>query len=226
MRSIARYRVGGFLCACALAFLTTGCATTSNSSTGEWQQPRVHKTPYQTVLVVAAMPNRDVRRAMDQTLAGAITDGGTKGVSGFALARQMEVSTLTRDLVITMAKESGADAVIVTRILGSDAQIGERRGEIAVKYNPGVVVTQNEDSSMTSVMASEYWIEVADATSVIDGGAVLESYLYEPVTGDKLIYRATSRGNFRLDGGERIEGIAQDFALLIARQLRSDGVIR
>lgn len=226
MRSIAKRLAGAYLCACTLAVLSAGCATTSSSSKGEWQQPQVRKTPYQNILVIAAMPDRDVRRAFDQILAEEITDGGAKGISGFSVAREMEVSTLSRDLVIAMAEKTGADAVIVTRIMDRDAQIGERRGDVVVKYNPGVMVTENADASMTSVMASNYWVEVTPGSSTVDGDAILESLLYEPFTGDKLIYRATSQGTFRINAGERIEGVAENFAILIAKQLRRDGVIR
>lgn len=225
MRSIAKHRVGGFLCVCVLAAVTAGCATTSSGSAGEWQQPQLRKAPYQTVLVVAVMPDREVRRAIDQILAAEISKGDAKGISGFSVAREMEESKLSRDLVIAMAEKTGADAVIITRVVDKDARIGDRRGDVVVKYNPGVLVTTSEDSSMSSVMASNYWVEVTPGSSTIDGDAVLESYLYEPATGDKLIYRATSQGKFRINAGERIEGVAEDFAVLISKQLRRDGVI-
>ena len=226
MRSIAKFRVGGFLCACVLAVVTMGCATTSNKSAGEWQQPRLRETPYQKVLVVSALPDREVRRAMDQILAEQITKGGAKGISGFSVAREMEVSKLSRELVLAMAEKTGADAVIITKVVDKDAQIGDRRGDVVVKYNPGVRVTESQDGSMSSVMAGTHWVEVTSGSSTIDGDATLVSYLYEPATGDKLIYRATSQGNFRIGAGERIEGVAEEFALLIAKQLRSDRVIR
>jgi hypothetical protein len=223
MRSIARHLAGGYLC--LLAVLTAGCASTSSSSKGEWQPTQVRETPYQKVLVVAVMPDREVRRAMDQILAAEISDRGANGISGFAVAREMGVSELSRDLVIAMAEKTGADAIIVTKVVNRDAQIGDRRGEVVTKFNPGVVVTTSEDGSMSSVMASRYWVEVTPGSSTIDGDAILESYLYEPATGDKLIYRATSQGDFRIGAGERIEGVAEEFAILIAKQLHRDGVI-
>lgn len=219
-------RIGSLLCVYMLAVLIGGCASTSTSSTGEWQQPRVRKTPYQTVLVITAMPDANVRRAFDQTLVAQITKGGAKGINGYALSRQMETPKLDREVVIAMARETGADAIIVTRVLDRSGQLGEHRGDVVAKYNPGVVYTQNEDASMTSVMASNYWVEVTQATTVIDGDALVQSYLYELATGDKLIYRTTTHGNFRIGPGRYAEGVGQEFALNIAKQLRSDGVIR
>jgi hypothetical protein len=138
----------------------------------------------------------------------------------------METPKFDREVVIAMARETGADAIIVTRVLDRSGQLGEHRGDVVAKFNPGILYTQNEDASMTSVMASNYWIEVTKATTVIDGDALVQSYLYELASGDKLIYRMTTQGNFRIGPGRYAEGVGQEFALKIAKQLRSDRVIR
>ena len=219
-------RIGTLICAYMLAALIGGCASTSASSRGEWQEPRVRKTPYQTVLVVTAMPDAGIRRAFDQTLVAQINKGGAKGINAYALSRQMETPKFDREVVIAMARETGADAIIVTRVLDRSGQLGEHRGDVVAKFNPGILYTQNEDASMTSVMASNYWVEVTKATTVIDGDALVQSYLYELASGDKLIYRMTTQGNFRIGPGRYAEGVGQEFALKIAKQLRSDRVIR
>lgn len=218
--------VGSLLCAYTAAALISGCAVSTTSSTGEWQQPRTRTTPYQTVLVITAMPDANVRRAFDQTLVAQITNGGAKGINGYALSRQLETPKLDKEVVIAMARETGADAIIVTRVLDKSGQLSSHRGDVVVKYNPGVIYTQNEDASMTSVMASNYWVEVSQATTLIDGDALVQSYLYELATGDKLIYQTTTQGSFRIGPGRYAEGVGQEFALNIAKQMRSDGVIR
>lgn len=226
MKLISRRQIAGFMGAGVLAMLTAACATTSSSSAGQWEEPRSGNAPYETVLVVSTIPATDVRRAFDQTLAGIISKGGAKGVSGFALSWEMDESRLSRELVIAMAEKSGADAIIVTKIIGQSGHVGTSRERVAVKYNPGLLITQSEDGSMSSVMASEYWIETTDSTSTMEGDVMLGTYLYERGSGDKLIYQAVAQGNFRLAGSERVEGVAQDMAMLIAKQLKSDKVIR
>ena len=226
MTTRTSHRIGSVLCAYIVAVLVSGCAANSTSSSGEWQQPKVRKAPYKTVLVVTAIPDPSVRLAFDQTLVGQISKGGAKGINGNDLRRQMNIPKLDKDAVIAMAKESGAEAILVSTILDKSGQFGEHRGDVVVKYNPGFRITQYQDPSMTSVMASTYWIEVTQATQVIDGDAVVGTYLYELATGDKLIYGMTTSGNFRIGPHRFAEGIGQEFALKIAKQLRSDGVIR
>lgn len=219
-------RICSSVCTYLMVVLAAGCATNSTNSEGEWQQPRVRKAPYKSVLVVTAIPDPSVRLAFDQTLVAQINKAGAKAINGNDLRRQMDMPKLDRDAVIAMAKETGAEAIIVSTVLDKSGQFAEHRGDVVVKYNPGFRITQYQDPSMTSVMASSYWIEVTQATAVIDGDAVVGTYLYELATGDKLIYGMTTSGNFRVGPHRFAEGIGQEFALKIAKQLRSDGVIR
>ena len=160
MISITNHRATGYLCVCMLALAVAGCGTTSTNSSGEWQQPRTREVPFQTVLVVAITPDSDARRAFEQTLAEAITDGGAKGIASYALGRQMGTSKLSRDLVVAMAEKSGADAVLVTRILQRSGQFGKSRDETYVHAGRTVTVVQNEDASLTGIMVSNYAVEV------------------------------------------------------------------
>ena len=61
---------------------------------------------------------------------------------------------------------------------------------------------------------------------VIEADVVMESSLYEPATGDKLVYRATTRGQFEFGPDDHVEVVAYRFADTITKRLRSDGVIR
>ncbi len=218
------HRIVGVLCACMLGLVATGCATTSYNSTGEWQQPRTRDVPFQTVLVVTVVPDSRARRAFEQTVAKAITEGSARGVAAYSSSGQ-KAPELTRDMVVAMAESSGADSVLVTRILDRAAQLGKSREEAIVHVGPTTKVVQNEDASFTRALTTNYAIEVVPGSFVIKADAVLESSLYELATGDKLVYRATTRGHFELGADYRVEEVAYRFALSLAKRLRSDQVI-
>jgi hypothetical protein len=226
MKSITNYRATGHLCTCMLALAAAGCAATSGTSVGEWQQPRTREAPYQTVLVVAVAPDSNARRVFEQTVAAAITDGGGRGIGAYTLSQQVGTSKLSKEVVIAMAEKSGADAVLVTRMLSQEAHQGKSQEEAILHVGRSTSVAQNEDASMTAVMTSNYAVEVVPGSMVIEADAVMESSLYEPATGEKLIYRATTRGHLELGPGDRVEQFAQRFALTLSQRLRSDGVIR
>jgi hypothetical protein len=219
------HRIVGVLCACMLGLAAAGCATTSYNSTGEWQQPRSRDVPFENVLVVTIVPDADARRTFEKTVAAAITDGSALGVAAYSISGET-ASKLTRDMVVAMAEDSGADSVLVTKVLDRAAQLAREREEALVHLGPTTKVVQSEDSSFTRSLTTNYAIEVVPGNLVIEADAVLESSLYEAATGYKLVYRATTRGHFELGGYEGIEHVANRFALAVVKRLRSDQVIR
>ncbi len=203
-----------------------GCATTSNSVSGEWQAPRARLQPFDAVLVVAIAPNDQARRAFEQTLADAIAaSGDARGLPSYALAAQMGSSELSRDMVVAMADKFNCDAVLVTRILEQAADADTSPEQAVVHVGPTVQVSQNEDASMTAVMVSNYSVEIVPGNLILKTDTVLESSVYEPKTGDQLVYRARTNARFDLGPEAPIEMAAAGFAQAIAKRLRSDGVI-
>ncbi len=217
-------RIVGVLCAFMLGLAAASCATTFYNSTGEWQQPRTRDVPFKTVLVIAIVPDPQARRVFEQTVAEAITDGGARGITVYSLSGQM-APKLSRDMVVAMAENSGADSVLITRVLDRAAQVGRSQEETIFHAGPVTKVVQSEDASLTRSLTTNYAVEVVPGSLVIEADAVLESLLYEPATGDRLVYRVTTRGHFELGGHYPIEEVAYRFALSIAKRLRSDQVI-
>jgi len=219
------HRIVGVLCACMLGLAAAGCATTSYNSTGEWQQPRSRDVPFQNVLVVTIVADADARRTFEKTVADAITDGSAWGVAAYSISGET-ASKLTRDMVVAMAEDTGADSVLVTKVLDRAAQLARDREEAILHVGRTTKVVQSEDSSFTRSLTTNYAVEVVPGSLVIEADAVLESSLYEAATGYKLVYRATTRGHFELSGYDRIEHVADRFAVAVVKRLRSDQVIR
>ncbi len=218
-------QIVGVLCACMLGLMAAGCATTSYTSTGEWQQPRSRDVPFRNVLVVTIVPDSDARRMFEKTVADAITDGGAQGVAAYSISGET-ASKLNKDVVVALAENSGADSVLVTRILDQAAQLAREREEALLHVGPTTKVVQSEDSSFTRSLTTNYAVELVPGSLVIEADAVLESSLYEVATGYKLVYQATTRGHFELSGYDSIERVANSFALAFVKRLRSDQVIR
>jgi len=225
MASRKNHWIIGVLCACMLGLVAAGCGTTSYNSTGQWQQPRNRDVPFQNVLVVTIVPDSNARREFEKTVADAITDGSAQGIAAYSISGET-ASELTKDIVVAMAENSGADSVLVTKVLDRAAQLAREREDAIVYVGPTTKVVQSEDSSFTRSLTTNYAVELVPGSLVIEADAVLESSLYEVATGYKPVYRATTRGHFELSGYDTIEYVANSFALAVVKRLRSDQVIR
>jgi hypothetical protein len=118
-----------------------------------------------------------------------------------------------------------ARPTLVARVLGRAFQLGKDPDETIFHAGPVTKVVRNEDSSFTRALTTNYAVEVLPGSMVIEADAVLETSLYEPATGDKLVYQATTRGHFELGAHYPVEEVAQRFALSLAKRLSSDQVI-
>ncbi|MCZ6709032.1 MAG: hypothetical protein O7B25_01565 [Gammaproteobacteria bacterium] len=203
--------------------LLAGCVTPSSTVSGAWQSPKTRTEPYHSVLVVAAAPRDDARRAFEITLANAIVSGGNaKATTTFGSVR---TSDLSKDAVVRLAERAQADAVLVTRILNQSWKDGKTAEEVITHRGRAVSVSHIEDTNMTVVISSNQWTEVVPGTMIIKADTVLETSVYEPRTGERLIYRATMKAQFDLGPNQPIEMGAAVFAKEMARHLRKDGVI-
>jgi hypothetical protein len=206
-----------------MAVLLPGCVTTSNTVSGAWQSPKTRTEPFHSVLVVAAAPRDDARRAFEITLANAIVSGGNaKATTTFGSIR---TSDLSKDAVVRLAERAEADAVLVTRILNQSFKDGKTAEEVITHRGRAVSVSHVEDTNMTMVISSNQWTEVVPGTMIIKADTVLETSVYEPRTGERLIYRATMMAQFDLGPNQPFEMGAAIFAKEMANHLRKDGVI-
>jgi hypothetical protein len=212
------------LYACLLSFVAAGCATNSYSSAGAWEQPRTRDAPFESVLVVAIMPDANARYLFEQAVAEAITEGEATGISAHSVSRQRSPD-LTRDIVVAMANSSGADSVLLTRILDRATQTGLSQEEAIVHLGRTTKVVQSEDSSFTRALTTNYAVEVVPGSFAVEANAVLESSLYELDSEERLVYRAITQGHFEIGAAYEFEEAVYRMALSVGDQLRSDRVI-
>jgi len=106
-----------------LACLALGCSSSSNSSlVGEWRDPSPTHGPYRKVLVLALEPRQDLRRTYEDALVRELRQRGTVAIESYTLL-PLSSEHVDRDTVIKAVADSGADAVIVTRLLKMESRV-------------------------------------------------------------------------------------------------------
>jgi len=101
-----------------VAMLLSGCASTTLQSA--WFDSEFKGPPFKRVLVVGVTGNFTDRRVFDQNFAQLLTDAGTQGIPGFQYIDVMQTADGTAfDVGV---KRSGADAVLLVRLLGVDTR--------------------------------------------------------------------------------------------------------
>lgn len=217
---------GLFAAVIAVALTACSSASTTTHSESDWLKPEARKTKYQKILVVSAAEDSDVRRVLEDRLAEEINASGATAYLSYRIGRKMEIDELTRETVVAMVEETGADAVLVTRVVDREAHAAKTQEELILYVGPTVRVVQDEDRNFSSVTYSNYALEVVPSDMIAEGNAMLESSLYEAAGTNGLVYRAMTKADITLDGGQPIEQSAYEIASGIAKKLRRDGVIR
>lgn len=201
----------------ALATGLAGCGTQVGMS-GGWSATDRAGAPFSDVLVVGISPNSRVRRSFELALADAIA---SDRVQAHASVQTPESQPqLTREIVASMVSATGADAVIVTRLISRKVAASESAGRTGVKtrqptsLNGGVGLVE-----LFSLQYNEY--EEPGELSA-RSSAIIETTVYETRVRGDLVYALTTTAAFT----ENRDDVVGDVARAIARRLRQDGVIR
>lgn len=101
-----------------VAMLVAGCASTTLQSA--WFDSEFKGPPFKRILVVGVTGNFTDRRVFDENFAKLLTDAGTQGIPGFQYIDV--VQTADGAAFDVGVKRSGADAVLVVRLLGVDTR--------------------------------------------------------------------------------------------------------
>jgi len=108
----------------ALPLLLTGCASTRLID--EWRQPGATDTFYRNLLVIGVSEEEAGRRGFEDRLSDALSGHGVRATPGYRLIRS--TAAASQPELLDAVRDSGADAVLITRIL---------RLEDRTEYTPG-----------------------------------------------------------------------------------------
>jgi hypothetical protein len=108
--------------AAMLVLVCVACGCSSSSSlVGEWRDQSLASRPYRRLLVIALADREDLRRAYEDAFVRELRHRGNDAVRGYTL---LPWSTeIDRDAVVKAVADSGADSVIVTRLLKMEPRI-------------------------------------------------------------------------------------------------------
>jgi hypothetical protein len=200
-----------------LLALLSGCGA-QTSVTSTWHEPRTVQAPFGHVLVVGVSPSSRTRRSFEQALTALIAKGDMKATASITAAPSK--TPLTRDALATLVRESGADAVLVTRLASRKVSLEEGPGRVGVKtQRPSSLGDVSGIVELFSTSYQEY--EEPGALSA-RSTATLESSLYQANDGGHLVYTLVTQTAFE----EGKDDVIAEVTTAIARQLRRDGLIR
>jgi hypothetical protein len=166
--------------------LGASCSTTKVERT--WIDPDVSMAPIDDVLVVAVVRQEELRRSLEDEMAGELR---RKGVAAVPSHRLLQGEALTRDAVREVVGREGFDHVLVTNYRGLETELD---------YVPP---TTGYYGYMGMTMASPgYYRETTVLT--------LQTRLFSAEEGGRLLWSANSRTTDPSTSREAIAGVAKE----------------
>ena len=213
-------RVGAL--AVAMALVAAGCGT-GTSATSEWKQPQPVDLPYRHVLVIGVSPNSRVRRGFEEQMVDAIVKGGTKATGSIFAGSAMGSEALTPENVKAMVASTGADAVLVTKLLTRTTKMAETQQKVDIKAQPSITIT--EEPGLTTVFASDYTMTIEPTELMVKSKATIEATLFDVADKGRLVYRVAVNSKFEEETGDEVLDIVGNIADAIAGELRRDKLV-
>ena len=211
------------LLACLL--LSAAC-TRPVTLESDWQPGARPSTPFRNVLVVAVSEDFDRRRVFENALVDELAAGGTKATPSSRTMRTTDV--LNRDSVAALVKSTGADAVLVTRLVNQDVSVKEKRGGTVVKLDDYNNDLSYGDPYAYNVYSYDFTVTLEPSSLVIKRKASVTTDLFETGEG-RVLYTILS--DVRVTNSESLDqntdvAVMDTLAADLAGRLRRDGAVR
>lgn len=170
-------------------FVVSAC-TNSISLQSSWQSSARPTSPFKHVLVVAVSENFDRRRLFENAL---VDELSAAGVQATPSTRSMVTKdVLNREFVTKLVKATGADSVLVTRLVHQDVDLQERRGRIVAKIEDPVGFVPDITPYGYDLYAYDFQVTWEPSTLVINRKIDVTTDLFEIKEG-KLLYAIRSK---------------------------------
>jgi hypothetical protein len=193
--------------AALVSLLTTSCSPISVKAV--WKDPAYAKLP-RKVFVVAVLDNLTNRRLLEDSFVGTLQRHGLEAVAAYTLFGGIEPRD--RELVIAKVKESGADSVLVTRVV-------DRRTEAHyVSRSPSSSFTGTWPSSYGNAFTTTYY---SPTYRVTEDYATAETNFYDAAS-ETLAWTISSET--WLNGSART--LLQDYVAAVIDAMRNDGILK
>lgn len=116
-----------------LAALITGCDTTPVATTTVdriLKAPTIDNAPYRKVLIVGAMPSRELDRMVEEGLSQELKK---RKVEAYSFVRRSPAKRPSEEAVTALVRETGADSVVVVTARFVGAKLQKREGQTEVR---------------------------------------------------------------------------------------------
>lgn len=168
---------------------------------------------FSNIIVVGAHEDGNVRRRYERSVAAALEDAGTTAASSLSVMSTSD--EISRDTLVVAARETGADAVMITRLLSVEARADMGPGRSSFE------TTQRGDIPIADFFRYEY-TEYQDPMVITTvRTVVLATELYS-VTTENRVWSVESTSFDKASD----DAILYDVARSISRALTNDGLIR
>jgi hypothetical protein len=142
-------------------------------------------TKFQKILVVGITPRHNLRQSFENIFAETLNDHGVGAVASHTLVS--DIRKADESQLETVARQAGADAVIITRVLSQSEHKNYKLSTGHVEYRSVSETTTTANSSTTISMSG-----VGIVAGEMDGeGATLQTHLFD-ASSRKLIWTAMS----------------------------------
>lgn len=169
--------------------------------------------PFSNILVVGVHTDGDARRRFETGVVRAISDSGTTARLGLDFIRSdMEID---REAVLGAVTTSGADAVLITRLVGIEARVEREAGRTTT------VADRRDSIPMADFFRYEYTEYEDPMVSTIVQTVVLETDLYR-VSDESRIWSVQSTSIDKASIYETVDSVSR----ALTNALSNDGLIR
>ncbi|MCC7258241.1 MAG: hypothetical protein IT486_07700 [Gammaproteobacteria bacterium] len=201
----------------AVGLVLAGCGTRTSVS-GAWERDGAHPVPFGSVLVVGVSPNSRVRRSFELALVEAIATRDTKAFAAVQTAESQP--ELTRDIVASMVRSTGAEAVLVTRLASRKVAAAETAARTGVKARQPANL--NGGVGLVELFSLEYHEYEEPGEFSAQATAIIETSVYDARNEGQILYTLTTTADYREDRDD----VILDVTRAIAGKLRQEGLIR
>ncbi len=201
----------------AMALVLLAACSTATSVRGNWQGEPVGAA-FEHVLVVGVSANSRMRRSFELALSELIRKPGTQATAAVQAGEGAVAPSV--ETVTAMVRATGADGVLITRLVSRKVSAEETESRIGVKTQRPA--TLNGGPGLVELFSLDYNEYEDPGELTARSTVILETSLYDVRQDGRLVYTITTKSKFREDRDDVIANVTR----AIAGKLRQDGLIR
>jgi hypothetical protein len=180
MKSVIKMIIG-----LSLLALLTACASSANLQS-TWRSPDTPATSYKKLLVVGITHNKMMRKSFENIFSDTLRKHGVSAVSSLTLIT--DNSQVSRAQMLELVKQTGADAVVITRVLSKSEKDNANYATGSFQRRTVAMSESDGDSSTTAVMSTVGFVP----GEITTGKATLETLLFDTASTN-LVWTAQSK---------------------------------